>query len=221
MIGRTVRSRRVSVLGAVLLLGIGLGVAAAGPPTGTTWPSVAAVLPLALGIAFLVMGSERPFSATFTADAIEIDDSPSSIRYDQIRYVWANGLAHDPGSFSKSSSVIHVEHDGGMIRIPGRLDHPSSQVYTFLASQVPLRGGRAVNSRWRSISNGKNRTADPTRSGLTPCQPTGAAGSGPATADRLRGPHDRRRWVVGPGPLRQGGTRLGHRGCYCSHRRWA
>ncbi len=145
MIGRTVRSRPVSVLGAVLLLCIGLGVAAAGPLTAMTWPPVAAVLPLTLGGAFLVMGRERTFSATFTVDAIEIGDPPSSIRYDQIRYVWANGLAHDPGSFSKSSSVIHVEHDGGMIRIPGRLDHPSSQVYTFLASQVPLRGGRAVN----------------------------------------------------------------------------
>ncbi len=86
-----------------------------------------------------------PFSATFTTDAIEIGDPPSSIRYDQIRYVWADGRVHDPGSFSKSSCVIHVEHEGGLIRIPGRLDHPSSEVYTFLASQIPLRGGRAVN----------------------------------------------------------------------------
>ncbi len=145
MIGRTVKSRPNPIWGVVILVCAGLGVAAAGPLTGTSWPPVAAVLPLAFAAALLVMGRDRPFSATFTAETMEVEDPSVSIRYDQMRNVRADGLARDPRTFSKSSCTIQVEHEGGLVRIPGRLDHPSCEVYSFLASRVPLRGGRDVH----------------------------------------------------------------------------
>jgi hypothetical protein len=130
---------------AILLGCVGIGGIVTGAVTGTSWPAIAAALPLALGVAFLVIGQGRPFAATFTAETIDVEDPPASVRYDQMQQVLADGRAEYPRSFRKSSCVIDVHHDGGLLRIPGRLDHPSRDVYAFLAERLSLQGSRDVN----------------------------------------------------------------------------
>lgn len=145
MIGRRVESRSGLPWGALLFLVVGGALAVAAPAAGVGWPAVAAALPLALGFAALVIGRDRPFSAEFTAAAVAADDPPVTVPYDGLRNVWAGGRSYDPARFRKPTAAIDVEHDGGLLHIPARLDAPSHEVYRFLAGLVSETGGRDVD----------------------------------------------------------------------------
>jgi hypothetical protein len=145
MIGQRVESRPAPTWFAILLVCVGVAAITAAPATGKSWPAIAAALPLAIGVSLLVMGRDRPFAATFTAETIEVEDPPASVRFDQMLHVRAGGRAEHPHTFRRSTCTIDVQHEGGTLRIPGRLDHPSRDVYAFLAEQVPTQGGRDIN----------------------------------------------------------------------------
>ncbi len=102
-------------------------------------------MPIGISVALLISGWERPFVAVFGKDSIEVEGPQGSIPYASLRDVRAAGIPHDPSSYRKPRVPIHVEHLGGMLQIPPRLNAPSHEVYRFLAGQVPPNGDRAVN----------------------------------------------------------------------------
>ncbi len=130
-----------------MLLAVGLGFVTAGLIFGTHGLVTAAALPLALGGSLCLFGRERPLTATFREQGLEVEDAgpPVLVPYASIQNITAGGRLADPAGFRKASCPIEVAHDGGLLQIPSRLNFPSHEVYRFLAARVPDRGGREVN----------------------------------------------------------------------------
>jgi len=145
MIGQRVESRHGIPWGAVLLLMAGLGLGGVALAIGSSELAVGAVLPLALGGSFWLLGLERPFTATFHEEGLEIEGTPGLVPYASLQSVWAAGRSPEPADFRKRSCTLQVRHDRGWLRIPARLTVPSSAVYRFLTDRVPRNGSREVN----------------------------------------------------------------------------
>jgi hypothetical protein len=145
MIGQRVESQRGLPWGSLLLLFIGVDLVVGGSVLRASGLALTGVLPLALGLSFGLLGRERPFVATFTEEAIEAEEPSSTIPYAQIQNVWAGGQPQDPVTFRDKSRTIQVQHEGGLLRIPARLNVPSHEVYRFLVGQIPLCGSRDIN----------------------------------------------------------------------------
>jgi hypothetical protein len=146
MIGQRVESRRGLPWGALAFASIGLGLLAGGFALGQLPLFVVAALPLGISVALLMFGREPHFGAVFGETAIEVEGSYGSISYGSLRDVRAAGIPHDPSAFRKASAPIHLQHEGGILHIPHRLNVPSHEVYRFLASRIHPSGDRAVNS---------------------------------------------------------------------------
>lgn len=147
MIGERIESHRGFPWAAPLLLAAGLGLVVAGLASGINGLLAGAVLPVAIGGSLWLLGRERPLAATFREDALEIEgeQEPVLVPYTSIRNIKVGGRPADPAGLSGSSFAIEVLHEGGLLRIPARLNFPSHEVLRFLASCVPTSGGRDVN----------------------------------------------------------------------------
>jgi hypothetical protein len=147
MIGERLESRRQPPWAALLLLSVGLGLVAAGFLMRMNAVATAAVLPLALAGAFWLLAQERPFAARFREDGLEIESArtPSFVPYSSIQNIKVGGRFVDPAKFRKSSCALAVLHEGGVLRIPARLNYQSHEVLLILAERVPGGGGRDVN----------------------------------------------------------------------------
>src|ERR1700735_3302065 len=133
MIGSRIESRGGLPWGALLFLTIGFALLVGGVGLGQAPLLIGAALPISIGLSLWLFGRERNFVAEFTEQSIEVEHPMASIPYDGLRDVRAGGIPHDPTTFRKSISPIHVEHEGGVLRIPPRLNVPSHEVYRFLA----------------------------------------------------------------------------------------
>ena len=147
MIGERLESHYNLPSVAFLLLVAGLGLAAAGLICGFRELVPAAVLPLAVGGSLWFLGQERPFTATFREEGLEIEsaEGPILVRYASIQNIKVGGRPADPLTFSKPSCAIAVVREGGVVRIPSRLNYPSHEVYRYLAGRVSGSGGRNIN----------------------------------------------------------------------------
>ena len=147
MIGQRIESRGNRPWVVLLLLAAGLGLVAAGLISGLHALAAGAVLPLALAGSLWLLGRERRLTATFREEGLEVESAgrPILVPYASIRNIKVGGRLADPAEFRKASCPIAVLHDGGLLRIPSRLNFPSHEVYGFLAEQVPDSGGRDVN----------------------------------------------------------------------------
>jgi hypothetical protein len=147
MIGERLESHGLLPWGELLLLAVALGLVAAGLIYGINGMVIGAVLPLAMGGTLWFLGRERPLTATFREEGLEIETAaePILVPYASIQNIKVGGRLADPAEFRKSACAITVLHKGGLLRIPSRLNYPSHEVYRFLAERVPDNGGRDVN----------------------------------------------------------------------------
>ncbi len=145
MIGQRIESSPGLQCGPLLLLALSVGLIAAGLFLGLDWLALSAVLPVAWACSFGLTGYQRPFSASFTPEAIVAADPPATIPYASIQNVWADGYPHAPSEFINRSCTIDVQHEAGLLCIPARLNVPSNEVYRFLARRISPDGGRDVN----------------------------------------------------------------------------
>lgn len=148
MIGERLESHRSFPVAAPLLVIAGLGLAVAGVAWGINGLLVGAVLPIAVGGSLWFLAQDRPLTATFREDGLELegDGEPVLIPYANIRNIKVRGRpAGEPAGFEESSCPIEVVHDEGVLRIPARLNVPSHEVFRFLAGRVPESGDRGVN----------------------------------------------------------------------------
>jgi hypothetical protein len=147
MIGERIESQHSLPLMAYLFLAAGVGLVVAGLATGVHGMVTGAILPLALGGSLWLFGQERPLTAMFrdTGLEVETDGEPILVPYTSIQDLKAGGRPADPARFRKTACPIAVVHEGGVLRIPSRLNFPSHEVFQVLAERVPANGGRAIN----------------------------------------------------------------------------
>jgi hypothetical protein len=147
MIGERIESVGGAPWEGLTLLAAGLVLAAAGWFSGISAMVAGAALPIALGGSWWFLGQERPLTATFREDGLEVETAgePVLVPYASIRNLKVGRRAADPATFDKPSAALTIVHDGGVLRIPSRLNLPSHEVLRFLADRVPRTGGRDVN----------------------------------------------------------------------------
>lgn len=147
MIGERLESHRGFSPGAPVLLAVGLGLAVAGLAWGIEGMLVGAALPIAIAGSLWFLGQDRPLTATFREDGLEVESrgEPVLVPYATIRNLRVGGRPADPAGFRRPSCPIEVLHEGGLLRIPAHLNFPSDEVLRFLADRVPDGGGRDVN----------------------------------------------------------------------------
>lgn len=146
MIGERLESQFQVPWFALVLVIAGLGLMAVGFSTQTSPMLAASVLPLAIGASLLVFGRPPQFSALVGENGLEVEGSggPLVIPYASIRNIKADGRPADPRTASASASIA-VQHDGGVLHIPGRLNVPTGELLRVLVDRVPTSGGRDVN----------------------------------------------------------------------------
>ena len=130
MFGQQIESRPAFPFGSVFWLAIALVFAGLAAWNLNAHFLVFAVMPLAIAAALLVM-RERRFVGQITDNAFEIEIPPLSLPFaamDQVE------MAGKPG---KARAVIQVWHEGGVTRIPPRLNVPSDELFRFLLEQMP------------------------------------------------------------------------------------
>jgi hypothetical protein len=148
MIGTRIDSRRSVSAWMVFLIVAALGVCAVGIVLRKNDLLFGAILPLAIAGALALFGWRRSFAGTFRDNGLEIEngDQPALIPYSSIQSIRVGGKMAEPAGLRQASGVITIVHEGGVIRIPARLNLPTDDVYRFLVGQIPDQGGRAVNS---------------------------------------------------------------------------
>jgi hypothetical protein len=145
MMGQRIESRPDFPWASLAVASIGLALLGGGLALGRSPLAIAAALPIGVALALLVSGRERPFAAVFVRDAMDVEDPPVTIYYSSLNDVRSGGIPHDPSTFRKASAAIQVEHEGGTLSIPARLNLPSHEVYRFLAGRMSPGGARIVN----------------------------------------------------------------------------
>jgi hypothetical protein len=147
MIGERLESRLGPPWAALVFLAVGFCLVAAGLISGIHALAIGAVLPVAIFGSFWLLGQERPLSARLLDQGLEIENAgqPTLIPYASIQNIRVGSRPTDPAVFRKSSCAMAVLHEGGLLRIPSRLNFPSHEVYRFLCERVPGCGGRDIN----------------------------------------------------------------------------
>jgi hypothetical protein len=144
MIGQTVESRHAFPLGAVLWSLTGLALDAVALASANIHWAIASLLPWVLA-GLLLWRREKPFRAGFTETAVEVDDPPLSLPYAEMQGLLAGRRSPNPYKAGPRSYPIQIIHEGGVVRIPTRLNVPSDQVYTFLYGRFSSHGSRDVH----------------------------------------------------------------------------
>jgi hypothetical protein len=121
MIGERLESHDSPPWGALLLLVAGLGLAAAGWISGNNGIVPGAVLPMVVGGSLWIFGRERPFTATFREEGLEVENAgePVLIPYASIQNIHVGGRAAN-------------RRDSAMLR-------PRSRCFTRVVSYVSPR----------------------------------------------------------------------------------
>jgi hypothetical protein len=144
MIGQQVESRPSFPVAALLFLLAAVSLVVLGIAIKNPHPLMGAALPLCIGVALFWL-RDRPFVAEFSATAIECRNPDLIVPYDSLHGLRPIGRSEDPRKPGPRAYPIHVIHEGGVFRIPKRLNVPSDDVYRFLYEQFPPEGERGVD----------------------------------------------------------------------------
>jgi hypothetical protein len=146
MVGQTIESRNGFPVGAFLGALAGLGLCVVAAATANLHWLMASLLPWLYAV-LLLAGRERPFRASFTDTAVEVDEPPLSVPYAEMQGLLAGRRSPNPYRVGPRSYPIQVIYPGGVLRIPPRLDVLSDKVYSFLLSHFGSRGARDVHPK--------------------------------------------------------------------------
>lgn len=163
MVGRTVTVRRPFPLGALLWALGAIALDALSVGTGKPNGAALSVFPW-LCAALLLAARQRPFRATFTEEALEVERPPLSLPYAEMQGLLA-GLRRSPNPYQlgQDAYAIQVIHPGGVLTIPARLDVPSDEVYAFLFSRFKDSGACVIHPKLAEIYHVQQQRHGPGR----------------------------------------------------------
>jgi hypothetical protein len=144
MIGQTIESQNPFPWAALCLLLAAVTMLFAAVLSHSINWAVGAILPVLTGIG-LLLAREKPFSATFTEQSVEVTEPPQTVRYAAMEGLKAKGRPDDPSKKGPPAYAIQILHADGVLRVPAHLNAPSDDVYRFLLSRFPLGGSREIN----------------------------------------------------------------------------
>ncbi len=130
MIGQRIESRPAFPFAALFWLAIALVFAGLALCFFNAHCIVFAVMPVAIA-AGLFFTREPRFAVRITDDGLEFEDPPLVVPYASMEEVL---IAGKPG---RAKAPIRILHEGGVARIPARLNVRSDDLSRFLVSQVP------------------------------------------------------------------------------------
>lgn len=146
MIGQTIEARISFPINIILcgLLAAGLCLLAAALSLWdlallSAWPWLAALLLL------VRWARQKPFRATFTATALEVEEPPLSLPYDQVQGLLAGRRPINPYQVGPRTYPIQVIHPEGVVRIPPQLNVRSDEIYSFLYQRLSGGGTAEVH----------------------------------------------------------------------------
>ncbi|HTU21787.1 MAG TPA: hypothetical protein VMG10_27360 [Gemmataceae bacterium] len=145
MIGQTLESRPLPPLGGTFWLLAASALDVAAVAAGNVHLAVASVLPWLVAVLFFRL-RERPFTARLTETALEVEEPPLELRYDDLQGLLAPRRPANPFKAGPRSYLIQVIHRNGILRIPARLNVPSDDVFSFFYSRFSPSGSRDVPS---------------------------------------------------------------------------
>jgi hypothetical protein len=137
MIGQRIENRPGSPGCAGLMFVIAAGFVAWAIGIFSPHPALAAILPAFVGLA-LLLAQPRRFAATLTETGVELADRPEVIPYAAI-----DGLTVAGGA-TQSQTPLYIFHANGVVAVPPRLNVPTNELFSFLASRVAESGSREV-----------------------------------------------------------------------------
>jgi hypothetical protein len=144
MIGQKIALRPSKPVGAAIFLVLGMALDLAGVATHNYHWAIASVLPWFAALLFL-WNREKPFEAEFTETGLEVAHPVSFIPYEDIQGLQAWRRPANPYKAGPRSYSINVLHTRGFLRIPGRVNVPSDEIFGFLYSRFSPRSSREVH----------------------------------------------------------------------------
>ncbi|MHB1423523.1 MAG: hypothetical protein ACYC3I_10085 [Gemmataceae bacterium] len=160
MIGQTVESRPRLPWGAIfwLLLAAALDVLAV--VFGNVHWALGSLLPWIVAL-LLWRIRERSFAARFAETTLEVAEPPLQVPYANLQGLLAPRRPPNPFKAGPRSYAIHVIHTDGVLAIPGRLNVPSDEVYSFLFRQFSSSGSREMHTALADFQRGSERRFGP------------------------------------------------------------
>jgi hypothetical protein len=160
MIGQTIESRPNPPLGMIFWVLLAVLLDALAAVKDNVHLAVSSLLPWLVAV-FLWRIRQRRFSVRFTDTALQVDEPSLTIPYASLQGLLAPRRPANPFKAGPRSYLIQVIHSDGVLCIPGRLNLPSDEVFSFLYHRFSPSGSRAVPSTLADFLRDRERRFHP------------------------------------------------------------